>query len=264
MTNWVSNRFSSIGGVQIHYRRGGLADARPAILSHGITDSSECWPAIDERLAEHFDVIKVDARGHGLSDQPDGGYSYTKLVNDLLELIRQLDLHEPLLIGHSMGAQASAMLAGVAPEIPWRVVLEDPPWRHPDPDGPPGGGYGEIIRYFADLPLSDIAESGRLLHANWEEDELDPWVRSKHQVIEATAETLRFVDWQKTVDALVCQALLLTGDQSSGAIVPASIARDAAARNPLLRHTHLAGAGHSIRRDQRASFVEAVMAFVRE
>ena len=53
------------------------------VLSHGITDSAECWPGVAALLAGHFDLVMVDARGHGKSGRPEAGYSYEKQVSAL-------------------------------------------------------------------------------------------------------------------------------------------------------------------------------------
>lgn len=257
-----SGEVTAIGGVRIHYRRVGPRSATPVVLSHGITDSSECWPGVVGLLAGHYDLVLVDARGHGKSGRPEAGYSYEKQVSDLLEVIRQLDLEDCVLIGHSMGAQTSAMAAGMAPDVVSKLVLEDPPWRGPMPETRGGTKYSDIIGYFSEMDLDEIRESCRMLHPTWEEDEIEPWAYSKHQVADGVVSALRAVNWAATVDALHCPTLLVTGDVAAGAIVTRDIAEAAVQRNPKLREVRVGGAGHSIRRDRRAVFLEALRRFL--
>jgi len=47
--------------------------------------------------------ITYDRRGHGRSDMPCHGYDFDTLAGDLDALIRQLDLRDVTLVGHSMG-----------------------------------------------------------------------------------------------------------------------------------------------------------------
>ena len=54
-------------GVKIHYYRTG-GEGPKLILLHGITDNGLCWPEVTEALGEKYDIIMLDARGHGLSD----------------------------------------------------------------------------------------------------------------------------------------------------------------------------------------------------
>ena len=48
-------------------------------------------------------VIIYDRRGFGKSSQPSGGYNYDTFASDLHALMETLDLHDAVLVGHSMG-----------------------------------------------------------------------------------------------------------------------------------------------------------------
>lgn len=59
--------------VKIHYYRTG--EEKPAVvLLHGFGDSALSWSRLALRLEPDYDVIMIDARGHGLSDGPELGY----------------------------------------------------------------------------------------------------------------------------------------------------------------------------------------------
>ena len=257
------------GGVRIHYRRSrpeeareGSRKAQPVVLSHGITDSSECWPGVVGLLGDQFDLVLIDARGHGKSGRPESGYSYEAQVTDLVDVMRHLEVEDCVLMGHSMGAQTSAMAVAAAPELVSKLVLEDPPWRGQMPKAPGGTKYGDLIAYFLEMDLDEIRESCRMLHPGWHEDEVDPWARSKHEIANGVVAALRPINWEQTVDALHCPTLLLTGDVGSGAIVTRAIADAAVQRNPKLKEVRIGGAGHSIRRDRREQFLEALRRFL--
>lgn len=47
--------------------------------------------------------VAYDRRGHGRSDEPNHGYEFDTLADDLQTVIEQLDLHDITLVGHSMG-----------------------------------------------------------------------------------------------------------------------------------------------------------------
>ncbi len=86
-----------------------------------------------EILAANYDVIMVDARGHGRSTGPEQGYGQDDHAADLAGLIKGLGLHRPSILGHSMGAVTALALAGLYPGIPGSILLEDPPaWWTPD------------------------------------------------------------------------------------------------------------------------------------
>ena len=56
-------------GIRLHYTRTGGAKP-PLVLAHGVTDDGLCWSRLAEALAPSFDVVMVDARGHGRSQAP--------------------------------------------------------------------------------------------------------------------------------------------------------------------------------------------------
>ena len=87
---WTSD-YAVANGIKIHYTRTG-GTKPPLVLSHGITDNGLCWTRLAQFLEPDYDVIMYDARGHGLSDAPQEGYSYTDMAADLAGLIQALDL----------------------------------------------------------------------------------------------------------------------------------------------------------------------------
>ena len=135
MSDWQSD-FIHANGIRIHYTRTGGAKP-PLVLAHGFSDDGLCWTSVAQDLAADFDVIMVDARGHGLSDAPEQGYSPLEQADDLAGVITGLKLSRPIVLGHSMGAMCTLTLAGRYPDLPGAIVLEDPPpWWTPDFDPP--------------------------------------------------------------------------------------------------------------------------------
>ena len=106
MSKWQSG-FVEANGIKLHYTRTG-GDKPPLVLAHGVTDDGLCWTPVAGALASEYDVVMVDARGHGRSDAPEGGYSLTALAADLAGVIAALELRQPAILGHSMGAATSA------------------------------------------------------------------------------------------------------------------------------------------------------------
>ena len=72
------------------------------------------------------------------------------------------------------------------------------------------------------------------------------------------------VDWPALVRGITCPALLITADPARGAIVSAADAAALQALVPQLRMAHIAGAGHSIRRDQFDRYMQVVRGFLSE
>ena len=106
MSNWSSGDVIA-NGIKIHYVRTG-GTKLPLVLAHGFSDNGLCWTRVAQVLEKDYDVIMADARGHGLSDAPESGYSAEDHAADLAGLIQALHLDKPALMGHSMGAATVA------------------------------------------------------------------------------------------------------------------------------------------------------------
>ena len=125
MTSWFSETLS-VNDIQIHYYRTG-GEKPTIVLSHGVTDDGLCWTPVAMALELDYDVIMVDARGHGLSGNPKGDYSVEARSADLAGLIKALRLDRPVVMGHSLGAETSLYTAAHYPDLIAGIILEDPP-----------------------------------------------------------------------------------------------------------------------------------------
>ena len=73
-------------------------------LSHGWPLCSDSWQNELKLFADAgYRTIAHDRRGHGRSAKTHAGNDMETYARDLAELIDSLDLHEVILIGHSMG-----------------------------------------------------------------------------------------------------------------------------------------------------------------
>jgi non-heme chloroperoxidase len=97
------SKVRQIRRAQLHVEDTG-GDGRPVVLIHGWPLSAEAWAAQVPALRDAgFRVIAYDRRGFGRSEKPDHGYDYDTLTDDLAGLVVDLDLHDAVLVGFSMG-----------------------------------------------------------------------------------------------------------------------------------------------------------------
>jgi pimeloyl-ACP methyl ester carboxylesterase len=66
------------------------------------------FPYLD---TENFTYIFIDLRGYGLSKEIDGVYSCKEASNDVLNLIKELDLKNVFLVAHSMSTMIAQHIA---------------------------------------------------------------------------------------------------------------------------------------------------------
>jgi N-formylmaleamate deformylase len=268
MTNkWFSGDVMA-DGIKLHYYRTG-GDKPAVVLAHGITDNGLCWTRLAQTLAQDYDLIMYDARGHGFSDAPATGYTMKEHVADLAGLVETLGLEKPALIGHSMGAANVAAAIATHPNLASGAILEDPPWRQVYVEDKTWlkAWRVELVSRKTQT-LDKVIAAGRAQHPTWPEVEWQPWAESKQQanpnVLEWIEKRQSSVPWQKLVPQITCPVLLVTGDPELEAIVTPEVAQEVTHLNPGIKLERISGAGHSIRREQFDSYVEAVAEFLKE
>ncbi|MEN9935050.1 MAG: hypothetical protein RLZZ387_1629 [Chloroflexota bacterium] len=265
MKDWHSADVRANGVTLRYYRSGG--EGPQLVLAHGMTDAAGCWSPVAEELARDYDVVAYDARGHGRSEKTSGGYVVPVYAADLAALVVALGLSRPLLLGHSMGAATAAWAAAEHPGLFRAALLEDPPWRAADaPRSDPEwtSRWHQDILAMQRMPRDELLRKGRAEHPTWPEDQDAPWADAKTQVnpdIFETADGI-LIDWQAVVPRIACPLLLITGDPELGGIVTPDVSREVQSLLPGAQVAHIAGAGHSVRRDRRDSYLAAVHAFL--
>ena len=269
MTSWRAGDVR-VHGLRIHYTRTGGA-RYPLVLAHGFSDDGLCWTPIARALEAMFDVIMVDARGHGRSDAPDNGYGPLDHAGDLAGVITALELHRPLILGHSMGAATALTLAGIRPDLAGAILLEDPPpWWEVSAlsiaaaDDDCRAGMRTWVFGLKRQTRDELIAAQRAANPAWSDDELGPWADAKHRlslnVINRSAPTE--VDWQTILRRITCPTLLITGDPVRGALVTSENVQTLRQFIPHLQVAHLPDAGHSIRRDQFDRYLAVVRDFL--
>ena len=167
-----------------------------------------------------------------------------------------------------MGAATALALAGNYPDMPRAILLEDPPawWVAPTSGRPArrSARFGDWIIDLKRKTREEMIAHARAESPAWPEAELGPWADSKLRLSFNVLNRGKSapVDWPATVQRITCPALLITADPEKGAIVTAEAASALQALLPQVRITHIPGAGHSIRREQFASYMDAVSSFL--
>ncbi len=107
-------------GVKINYYEAGQGP--PIILLHGFGGCSYSWRFLAPELALDHRVFTIDLKGYGLSDKPeDGNYAVSDQADMVAAFIRSQNLHDLVIMGHSMGGGVTLMT--------YLKVREDQPAR---------------------------------------------------------------------------------------------------------------------------------------
>lgn len=121
---WHTGKVPAEDGTQIHYLRTGNGDKPAVVLLHGVQVDGMMWLRTAQALESDYDVIMPDFRMHGFTRSLHDGISAEMLVQDVIAVIEGLGLKNPVVIGHSMGADIAGRVAATYPLR--GVVLVDP------------------------------------------------------------------------------------------------------------------------------------------
>lgn len=250
--------------IRIHYYRTG--GSKPVmVMAHGYSDDGRCWTNFAKELESQFDIIMVDARGHGMTDPPQTGGSMEAMVEDLAGVIRQLGLKKPIVMGHSMGSAATAWFASRYPDVPKAVVLEDPGLL----PRPMQSSPAEMEKRRAQIlqmnnrTLDEIAAICMKSTPKWGESECGYWAPSKrlHHPGAATAISGPRPKLTDLLAKITAPTLILKAD------APDDVKKqneEAVKGLKNVRLVHIKGAGHNVRRDEKQSTLDTLRAFLGE
>ncbi len=219
-----------------------LGSGPPVVLVHGLRGESVVMLPLASRLAARgWRVICIDLPGHGHSPDPRRPMDIGRAARVVREVIRELGLERPPVIGHSLGGWITAWLALEDPAAVGPVGLvasaglpfEPPPW----PDLLP-------------RTTAEARRGLRLLFADPPPRVPAPvlWFASRRRVATSLDLLRSALSGRYLLDGLLpgmaVPALVVAGEEDH--IVPLPAAREMAAELPGHRIEVVPGTGHML------------------
>ncbi len=266
--DWTQGTIKTKIGIELFFARTG-GDKQPMVLAHGITDKGLCWHQLAADLAADFDLIMYDAYGHGQSSRIVREKRFD-LAEDLHDLIEALDLNQPIILGHSMGADTAANYAAQHPDQLSALLLEDPPWSDQPVDDKT---LVETMQTWKKRNLAAKKKSIQELiklkkkeSPNWEEPILQPWAEAKHEVDPAIFDQYptNRTPWRDIAPKIKVPTLIITGDRELGAIITPKLGVEAVQVLKDGEFGHISKAGHCIRYEQYKPYLTMVKLFLKQ
>ncbi|HAL48431.1 MAG TPA: hypothetical protein DCP37_11825 [Dehalococcoidia bacterium] len=118
----IRQGLADLNGTRLYYEVAG--EGHPLVLVHGFTLDTRMWDPQFELFAQRHRTIRYDVRGHGKSADPvaDQAYSHS---DDLLTLLRYLDVEHAHILGLSLGAMIASDLVLTYPSVVDALILVD-------------------------------------------------------------------------------------------------------------------------------------------
>jgi len=106
-------------------------NTKPVLLAvHGWLDNAASFIPVANALLTKledgslpYQLIAIDLPGHGASTHKIGHYNFIEWVDDLYQIVKTQNWGPVTIIGHSMGAMITSILAATFPELVNRIVL---------------------------------------------------------------------------------------------------------------------------------------------
>ena len=247
-------------------------EGQTVLLVHGLSGSAVNWASIADGLTAYGRVLAPELPGYGRTPPAGRGISVEEHASLLARFVTRESGDPALVIGNSMGALSSILLAGRHPELVDRLVLIDPPAPTPSFTGmspiwismflllTPGLNKLWLARLHAKGTAEQrttaginliaarperISPSIRRLHAKvTAERDAMPWLYDAHlkgyrSVIRNLVPYSRF---DRTVRRVRAPTLLLHGTED--VVVPVAAAERLASLRPDWTYHPLVGVGH--------------------
>lgn len=109
--------------AEVAFAVDGPEGAPTLVLSNSLGSTPAMWDPQFPALAERFQVVRYDHRGHGRSPVPPGPYELADLGADVIAMLDRLSLQRVDWCGLSLGGMVGMWMAINAPERIDRLVL---------------------------------------------------------------------------------------------------------------------------------------------
>lgn len=106
---------AQINGISMRYELSGPADGAPVVLHHPLATNHSTWDELTAALSSTYRVLRIDARGHGESDAPEGPYAFETLAADVVAAMDHARIGKAGFLGLSMGGMVGQYLGLLHP-----------------------------------------------------------------------------------------------------------------------------------------------------
>jgi sigma-B regulation protein RsbQ len=246
---------------------------RAMVFAHGFGCDQNMWRLVAPAFERDFRVILFDHVGAGGSDlsayDPSKYSSLDGYSSDVVELCRELRVHDGVFVGHSVSAMVGVLAAKQAPELFSDLILVGPSPRYID-DADYVGGFSEAQVH----ELLDFLDSN---HMGWSQamapvimgnagrpelaDELtNSFCRTDPEIAKRFARTTFLSDNRADLDGMSARSLIL--QCSDDVIAPRAVGEYVHRRLPNSKFVLLEATGHCPNLSAPEETISAIRAFL--
>jgi sigma-B regulation protein RsbQ len=233
----------------------GVPSGRPMVFVHGYGCEQTMWRFVAPDFEVDHRVVLLDHVGAGNSDlsayDPEKYASLRGYASDIVEICRELELTDVVLVGHSVSAMIGVLALQEAPELFGALVMVGPNPRYVD-DGDYVGGFSraDILELLDALDSNHLGWSAQMApvimgnpeHPELAEELTNSFCRTDPDIARQFARVTFLSDNRDDLASVTVPTLVLQCSQD--VIAPEVVGRYVHEHVPGSTFTHLAATGH--------------------
>lgn len=100
-----------INDINVNYINYGNKKGKNIVFLHGWGQNIDMMRPLGDLLKGEYNITIVDLPGHGSSDEPNGAWTIDYYAKTIHQLLCNLNILNPILVGHSFGGKISLLYA---------------------------------------------------------------------------------------------------------------------------------------------------------
>jgi pimeloyl-ACP methyl ester carboxylesterase len=239
----------AVNGIDLHYEI--VGDGEPLLWLHGFLGCGDDWRYVFKDPPAGYQLIAPDLRGHGVSTNPPGTFSFRDGARDIASLARHLGLTRVKAIGLSGGGITLLHLATSHPALlDAMVVVSAPPY------------FPEQARAIQRQTSEALLGEATMAHMRRSHKQGEAQIQALLAHARALADSYDDVNFTPSLLSTIgARTLIVFGD--SDPFYPVSLAFELHAAMPRARLWVVPGGGHGpVFGEHAPRFVETALAFL--
>ncbi|HRD75450.1 MAG TPA: alpha/beta fold hydrolase [Hyphomicrobiaceae bacterium] len=107
---------AQINGIRMNFEVAGPERGPVVVLHHPLATNLTTWDELTAALTHKYRVIRMDARGHGVTEASPAPYAFETLAKDVVALMDHVGARKARFLGLSMGGMVGQYLGLLHPE----------------------------------------------------------------------------------------------------------------------------------------------------
>ena len=154
--------FETPDGVKLSFQMEG--SGKTLLFLHGWTMCSRVWKYQLEWFSKEYQVVALDLRGHGRSENPDGDYGFSCLSQDVIDFIEGLKIEKLTLVGWSLAVSLILRVCGSRLSCVDSIVLVDGTPAFVATEEFPHGLPSPVVKRMLKMVDSDFRQALKVFH----------------------------------------------------------------------------------------------------